>query len=162
MTAGNKSYVKPTELINVLVDDYGNKVEVGDERDIGEFNEIMIGRVIDAMNAQQDKLAGQDLTPNPDRPVAVQIEKNAITELLHGKQIIVSSYEDARTGQLHTKKESDNFFHYQLHVQKFDSLLKAWENQHFDTVKFEYKKGEPLVDRQIRTWVDELPKVFAL
>ena len=58
MTAGNKSYVKPTELINVLVDDYGNKVEVGDERDIGEFNEIMIGRVIDAMNAQQDKLAG--------------------------------------------------------------------------------------------------------
>jgi len=26
MTAGNKSYVKPTELINVLVDDYGNKV----------------------------------------------------------------------------------------------------------------------------------------
>jgi hypothetical protein len=57
MTAGNKSYVKPTELINVLVDDYGNKVEVGDERDIGEFNEIMIGRVIDAMNAQQDKLA---------------------------------------------------------------------------------------------------------
>ena len=58
MTAGNKSYVKPTELINVLVDDYGNKVEVGDERDIGEFNEIMIGRVIDAMNAQQDQLAG--------------------------------------------------------------------------------------------------------
>lgn len=52
MTAGNKSYVKPTVLINVLVDDYGNKVEVGDERDIGEFNEIMIGRVIDAMNAQ--------------------------------------------------------------------------------------------------------------
>lgn len=58
----------------------------------------MIGRIIDAMNAQQDELAGYDLTPNPDRPNAVQIEKNAITELLHGKQIIVSSYEDARTG----------------------------------------------------------------
>jgi len=45
----------------------------------------MIGRVIDAMNAQQDQLAGCDLTPNPNRPVAVQIEKNSITELLHGK-----------------------------------------------------------------------------
>jgi hypothetical protein len=58
MTAGKKSYLKPIELMNVLVDNYGNNLQIGDERDIGEFNEIMIGRVIDAMNAQQDKLAG--------------------------------------------------------------------------------------------------------
>jgi len=58
MTAGKKSYLKPIELMNVLVDNYGNNLQIGDERDIGEFNEIMIGRVIDAMNAQQDNLAG--------------------------------------------------------------------------------------------------------
>jgi hypothetical protein len=47
-------------------------------------------------------------------------------------------------------------------VQKFDSLLKAWENQHSDTIRFEHTKGEPLVDRSIVTWVDELPKVLVL
>jgi hypothetical protein len=30
MTAGKKSYLKPIELMNVLVDNYGNNLQLGD------------------------------------------------------------------------------------------------------------------------------------
>lgn len=37
MAIGNKKYADPSAVASSLVDDSGNKFQVGDERDIGEF-----------------------------------------------------------------------------------------------------------------------------
>lgn len=51
MSIGNKSYFKPVELLDVIVDDTGKKLQSGEERDIREFNDILISRIMDAMDA---------------------------------------------------------------------------------------------------------------
>jgi hypothetical protein len=63
MESGKKSYVKPCELLNVLVDDNGLKFDVGDEKDLSSFNDILISRVIEAMNANQNPHNSNSSTP---------------------------------------------------------------------------------------------------
>ncbi len=48
---GNKSYVDPAPVLNSIVDDDGHKYQIGDERDLSQFNEIFLSRITDAINA---------------------------------------------------------------------------------------------------------------
>ena len=45
MTIGDKKYADPSNVAHSLTDDSGNKFQVGDERDIGEFNDCLLSRV---------------------------------------------------------------------------------------------------------------------
>lgn len=38
MTISDKKYADPTNVLKALVDDFGNSVEIGEQKDIGEFN----------------------------------------------------------------------------------------------------------------------------
>jgi hypothetical protein len=45
MAIGDKKYADPSQVAHSLTDDQGRKFQVGDERDIGEFNECLLSRV---------------------------------------------------------------------------------------------------------------------
>jgi hypothetical protein len=45
MTIGDKKYADPSDVAHSLVDDSGNKFQVGEERDISEFNDCLLSRV---------------------------------------------------------------------------------------------------------------------
>lgn len=51
---GNKSYVEPGPVLNAIVDDSANQYQIGDERDLREFNEIFLSRIQDAIKAVQN------------------------------------------------------------------------------------------------------------
>jgi len=50
MTKADKKYGDPTNVLLSVVDNYGRPVEIGDERDIGEFNDILLSRVQEGLN----------------------------------------------------------------------------------------------------------------
>ncbi len=45
MIMGNRKYVDPTNVLKSLVDDFGNRVLIGEQKDIGEFNLSFIERI---------------------------------------------------------------------------------------------------------------------
>ena len=50
MTKSDKKYGDPTAVLQSVVDNYARPVEIGDERDIGEFNDILLSRVQEGLN----------------------------------------------------------------------------------------------------------------
>ena len=49
LIASDKKYVDPKPVITSIVDDYGNELAVGDQKDIGEFNLIFLSRIEDGL-----------------------------------------------------------------------------------------------------------------
>lgn len=45
MARSDKKYADPTAVLKALVDDFGNPIEIGDQKDIGEFNSTFLARV---------------------------------------------------------------------------------------------------------------------
>lgn len=45
MTNSDKKYADPTGVLKSLVDDFGNPLEIGDQKDIGEFNQTFLARI---------------------------------------------------------------------------------------------------------------------
>ena len=50
MAKGDKKYADPAAVAGSLTDDSGNSFQVGEERDIGEFNDCLLSRVQDGLN----------------------------------------------------------------------------------------------------------------
>lgn len=51
MAIGNKAYVEPGPVLGAIVDDAAHQYQIGDERDLREFNEIFLSRITDAIKA---------------------------------------------------------------------------------------------------------------
>jgi|DEB0MinimDraft_12_1074336.scaffolds.fasta_scaffold44314_3 hypothetical protein len=45
MTKSDKKYADPTKVLSSLTDNYGKPLEIGNEQDIGEFNDIFLSRI---------------------------------------------------------------------------------------------------------------------
>ena len=45
LIASDRKYIDPTDVISSVVDDYGNELTIGDQKDIGEFNLIFLSRI---------------------------------------------------------------------------------------------------------------------
>ena len=50
LTKSDKKYADPTAVLRSLTDDYGRPVEIGEEKDIGEFNDTLLCRVQEGLN----------------------------------------------------------------------------------------------------------------
>ena len=50
MTKSDKKYGDPTNVLRACVEHDGRPIEIGDERDIGEFNDILLSRVQEGLN----------------------------------------------------------------------------------------------------------------
>ena len=50
---GNQSYVDPNDVLSVLIDDNGQRIYIGEEKDIRDFNDILISRISDVFRANR-------------------------------------------------------------------------------------------------------------
>ena len=50
MAKSDTNYADPTGVLRSLINDNGNPVEIGPERDIGEFNDTLLSRVQEGLN----------------------------------------------------------------------------------------------------------------
>ena len=49
LIASDRKYIDPTPVISSIVDDYGNDLVIGDQKDIGEFNLVFLSRIEDGL-----------------------------------------------------------------------------------------------------------------
>jgi ubiquitin carboxyl-terminal hydrolase 25 len=58
MIASDRKYIDPSLVLSSLVDDYGNELPVGDQKDIGEFNLIFLSRIDEGLSElyKKDKM----------------------------------------------------------------------------------------------------------
>jgi len=47
LIASDRKYIDPTNVLSSIVDDYGNELAIGDQKDIGEFNLVFLSRIED-------------------------------------------------------------------------------------------------------------------
>ena len=54
MTLSAKKYTDPTGVLKAITDDFGSPIEIGDQKDIGEFNQTLLARIQEGL--MSDKL----------------------------------------------------------------------------------------------------------
>jgi len=58
----------PTMVITSIVDDYGNDLAVGDQKDIGEFNLVFLSRIEDGLEeARKEKQMEVEYKPEENK-----------------------------------------------------------------------------------------------
>jgi hypothetical protein len=50
LTRSDKKYADPTDVLKAIVDDYGKTIQIGEEKDIGEFNHTFLARISEGLN----------------------------------------------------------------------------------------------------------------
>ena len=50
MAKSDKKYADPTGVLRSVTDNQGRCIDIGDERDIGEFNDIFLSRLQEGLN----------------------------------------------------------------------------------------------------------------
>ena len=50
MSIGDKKYADPTQVLKHITNDSGQNIELGDQKDIGEFNDSFLNRVQEGLN----------------------------------------------------------------------------------------------------------------
>lgn len=53
MIGSDRKYIDPTPVLTSIVDDYGNELPIGDQKDIGEFNLIFLSRIDEGLTEGQ-------------------------------------------------------------------------------------------------------------
>jgi ubiquitin carboxyl-terminal hydrolase 25/28 len=51
MIGSDKKYVDPTEVVKSISDDFGNLLPIGDQKDVGEFNNYFLSRVDEGLQS---------------------------------------------------------------------------------------------------------------
>lgn len=55
MIASDRKYLDPTNVMTSIVDDYGNQLPIGDQKDIGEFNLVFLSRIDEGLELSKKK-----------------------------------------------------------------------------------------------------------
>lgn len=45
LAKSDKKYADPSGVLNTIVDDFGNPISIGEQKDIGEFNGTLLARI---------------------------------------------------------------------------------------------------------------------
>jgi ubiquitin carboxyl-terminal hydrolase 25 len=45
MLLSDKKYTDPSKVLQAIVDEYGNSISIGEQKDIGEFNSTFLARI---------------------------------------------------------------------------------------------------------------------
>lgn len=53
MARSDKKYADPTGVLKSIVDNFGNPIEIGDQKDIGEFNATLLARIQEGLHADE-------------------------------------------------------------------------------------------------------------
>ena len=61
MALGKKKYLDPNRVLESILDDQGDKVAIGDQKDISEYNQVFITRIQDAFKWKQSQQQSDDI-----------------------------------------------------------------------------------------------------
>ena len=53
LALSDKKYADPSGVLNSIVDDFGNPIQIGEQKDIGEFNNNFLARIAEGLHSEQ-------------------------------------------------------------------------------------------------------------
>ena len=92
MTSSHKKYSDPSSVLHSLVDDYGNPISIGDQKDLGEFNMNILQRLEEGLSLHSEEEKGiiQKLFFGKYRNI-VQSKEEDLTEIQEENNVNFSS-----------------------------------------------------------------------
>ena len=144
MILGNKKCIDPSEVLENLLDDSGNKILVGEQKDIGEFNMNFIARIEDGLKAVESAM--------------VEGDNNIVSQLFYAKQheIVKANEED---GEILSFTNTSLFGQLSLDVSEKE-LHRAWDKAYHNYIEeFMTPKGFKTNATQ-DIWAEKLPGIL--
>ena len=167
MTVSDLKYANPEDILKNIIDDYGNKVLFGEQKDAGEFNLNFISKVDDGISTDEsishvgplydqvtDLLKSYSLYIQPEK-----VSSRRILKLFFGKFDAIISY--AYDNKTQSTEMKDNVFGQITLNPAEGNLYSAWIKNYFtqSIENFKTNIGEN-VNAQQSFWITALPTVF--
>eukprot|EP01022_Parablepharisma_sp_SALTPOND_P001351 TRINITY_DN106156_c1_g1_i1.p1 TRINITY_DN106156_c1_g1~~TRINITY_DN106156_c1_g1_i1.p1 ORF type:complete len:938 (-),score=127.57 TRINITY_DN106156_c1_g1_i1:56-2869(-) len=159
MICSNRNYIDPINVLNTLVDDYGNKISIGEQKDAGEFNSIFLTRINEALEASEGKMS-----PEAPAPVTLEVispsmlDKSFIYKTFFGSHVITRRFTESDGTQRELSAESA--FGQILVSATESSIYDGWEANNFNEIEdYTTPKGYKTRAEQ-EYWITRLPSVL--
>ena len=170
----DRRYIDPTPVLSTLTDDSGKQIIIGDEKDVGEFNMLLIARIEDGLKGnRQARHAVEDSPGRASIDVTTLIRKDSFTGRDQNEVIDTALVSNLFYGLQHEEtwvKEGSSrgrvaaskdvlFGQFILHVENKD-LYTAWERAMSVTIDdYVTSEGEKMqADHDI--WITRAPQIL--
>lgn len=160
-----RKYVDPSTVLNGLVDDFGNRIAVGDQKDVGEFNMILLARIEEGLQTgkpvqpedSDGRLVRSD-SISGSLSGAQMAEEGIVTQLFYGKHLGIIHFTE-QDGTSIQQEKNEVFGQVILNVEEND-LYSAWDATYANQI------GEYTTESGYKTkafqeiWLDKLPNML--
>ncbi|OMJ73378.1 hypothetical protein SteCoe_27967 [Stentor coeruleus] len=155
MILGNKKYIDPGNVLDCLVDDSGNKIVIGEQKDVGEFNMNLVARIEEGL-----KIVTQieNIDEIPEVLDESKLESNIVSQLFYAKQheFVTAKEPD---GENLTFNNTTIFGQLSLDVDQKE-LYRAWDNAYRNYIEeFTTPSGHKTFALQ-EIWPEKLPGIL--
>jgi ubiquitin carboxyl-terminal hydrolase 25/28 len=163
LVKSNRKYIVPSEVLGRIVDESGNRIEFGQQADIGEFNMRFISSLEAALKTQ-DPEEGDMRPPSASivesMVAGVDEKETKITSMFYGKQKQVLNVQDVN-GSINKIENTQDFGVIMLNITAHqDSLYAAWSRSIKSTIEgFKAPSGN-LTTCDQETWIETLPELL--
>jgi ubiquitin carboxyl-terminal hydrolase 25 len=154
MILGNKKFIDPSNVLDALVDDFGNKILVGEQKDVGEFNMNLIARIEEGLKCGISS-DSQDLNHSDDFK---GFRDRIVSQLFYANQHEILKAEEP-DGKTFSFENTAVFGQLNLDVDKRE-LYRAWDHAYHTKIE-EYvtPNGHKTCATQ-EIWPEKLPGIL--
>ncbi|CAG9327992.1 unnamed protein product [Blepharisma stoltei] len=154
MIGSNRKYIDPTSVLSSITDDFGNKIEIGSQRDVGEFNMILVSRISEAMRNRN--IDDEYESYRTSSGMMVNLD-GLISNMFYGKHIESITFNEF--GRKATQINHAVFGQINLDVE-YGDLYTAWEFSKSTKIEnFMTPSGSETTACQ-RVWIENPPSIL--
>jgi ubiquitin carboxyl-terminal hydrolase 25/28 len=175
MVGSQSKYVDPSLVLSTLVDDFGNRVIIGEQQDVGEFNINFIARAEEGMLAARHVEEAKSAEPHLVESIKLegsftrsatlntmqqllQSEDSFVARLFYGKQVEVLRASEADSSLVEQRNEVA-FGQIELNVDA-NELYAAWDESFFCTINDYTTSLGHKTEATQEVWLQRLPSVL--
>jgi ubiquitin carboxyl-terminal hydrolase 25/28 len=172
----NRRYVEPTAVLKALVDDYGNPISIGDQKDAGEFNITFLERINEVLKDEEDiqgtaspsKGLSNPSKWSPNRSLSLnltssfpgRLDSTFINDNFFGEFYVVIRASESDGEKIEVTAETAFG---QINVNAMENnIYEGWDINYYNDVEdFKTPKGATVKAEQ-EYWITKLPSVLFL
>jgi ubiquitin carboxyl-terminal hydrolase 25/28 len=171
MIRSHRRYIDPSNVLSALVDDLGNQLMIGDQKDVGEFNMILVARIEDGMkppkSEDEEAPEGEDLGRKDTAQLmrkgslnySISIpDEGVIAALFYGRQVELLTSAEADGARVFQHQEAV-FGQVMLDVDERD-IYSAWDKACFSNIEGYVTPQDYKTVAQQEIWLTRLPQVL--
>jgi ubiquitin carboxyl-terminal hydrolase 25/28 len=163
MILSNRKYIDPSKVLSSLVDDFGNIIRVGEQKDVGEFHLILVARIEEGLRTSgpaepsDDSHEGSPIKRSETANfVGLKVnEKSIMSKLFYGKQ---REYLSAQGTSAPVVNEVV-FGQIILDVEEKD-LYSAWDASYFSEIEDYLLENHQTTKASQEIWPETFPGVL--